>query len=177
MQKQQAGPIPDSYWVRPDKLMAGAYPRVWDDEMSRVELGQLLEAGVTFFLDLTEAGEYYLESYAPLLKEEAAARERSVEHRRMPIRDMDTPTPAEMKHILDTIDTALAAGQVIYLHCFGGIGRTGTVVGCYLVRRGLDGQAALAEIIRLRQGIPGGWKSSPQTEAQREMVREWPVGG
>ena len=32
---------------------------------------------------------------------------------------------------------------------------------------------ALAEIARLRHGMPGGWRRSPQTAAQRAMVRGW----
>ena len=76
----------------------------------------------------------------------------------MPIHDVSTPTQAQMARILDAIDAALAVGHAVYLHCYGGIGRTGTVVGCYLVRHGMDGEEALAEIARLRQGTPDGWK-------------------
>jgi protein-tyrosine phosphatase len=169
-------PIPDSYWVRPGQLLAGEYPRNLDDRASRPKLRRLLEAGVTFFLDLTEAGEYSLKPYVQLLREEAKTLGRSVKHQRMPIRDMDTPTPAHMTHILDTIDAALTAGQTVYVHCYGGIGRTGTVVGCYLARHGMSGEEALAEIARLRQGTPDEWVTSPETEVQRQMVRGWPVG-
>ncbi len=177
MQEQQTRPIPDSYWVRPGKLLAGEYPRTLDDEISQVKLGRFLEAGVTFFLDLTQAGEYRLKPYASLLEAIAAGLGQEVLHQRMPIRDLDTPTLAKMARILDTIDTALEANHIVYVHCFGGIGRTGTVIGCYLVRHGLNSEAALAEIARLRQGIPDGWRRSPETEAQRQMVRSWPVGG
>ena len=38
-----------------------------------------------------------------------------------------------------------AAGGV-YVHCWGGIGRTGTTVGCWFVRHGRTGDQALAEI-------------------------------
>jgi protein-tyrosine phosphatase len=176
MQKHHDRPVPNAYWVRPGKLLAGEYPRTIDNKSSRIKLGQLLEAGVTFFLDLTEAGEYHLKSYAGLLRQEATARKQTVEYRRMSIRDRGTPTPAEMKRILDTIDAELAAGRVVYVHCFGGIGRTGTVVGCHLVRRGLSGEAALAEITRLRRGTPTEWQPSPETEAQEQMVRDWSKG-
>ena len=81
-----------------------------------------------------------------------------------------------MIRILDALDGALAEGQVVYLHCYAGIGRTGTVVGCYLVRHGLHGSEALREIQRLRQGVPDGWVTSPETRVQREMVWNWPVG-
>jgi hypothetical protein len=169
-------PIPNSYWVRPGQLLAGEYPMDWDDQMSRQKICRLLEAGVTFFLDLTQAGEYGLKPYTPLMEEEAAAMGRSVKHQRMPIRDRGTPTLEEMARVLDTLDAALAQGQTVYVHCYGGIGRTGTVVGCHLVRHSLGGEEALEEIARLRQATPAGWVTSPETKAQRQMVRNWPPG-
>ena len=90
---------------------------------------------------------------------------------------MGTPTLGEMVGILDTIDAALNAGHTIYVHCYGGIGWTGTVVGCFMVRHGISGAEALNEIAHLRQGTPDGWKSSPETKAQREMVLNWLVEG
>ena len=169
-------PIPDSYWVRPNQLLAGEYPRTPETQTSRTKLSRFLSAGVTFLLDLTEAGEYNLKPYASLLRDLTVGSDRPPIHHRLPIQDMGTPSPARMKQILDTIDTALSEGEVVYLHCFGGIGRTGTVVGCYLVRHGLSGEAALAEIARLRQNTPDDWQESPETTAQRQMVLEWPVG-
>lgn len=169
-------PIPASYWIQPGRFLAGEYPGEWNDRASRLRLRQFLEAGLSFFLDLTEAGEYGLRPYQPLLKKEASKLRRSVEHQRLSIPDRGTPTPKQMTHILDTIDSALAAGQTVYVHCYAGIGRTGTVVGCYLVRHGMDGEEALSEIARLRQGIPGDWMTSPETDRQREMVRRWNAG-
>ena len=90
---------------------------------------------------------------------------------------METPTQEEMAGILDTIDAALDAGHTVYVHCYGGIGRTGTVIGCYLVRHGMSGEEALEEIAGLRQGTPDGWKRSPETEPQRQMVQNWLVEG
>ena len=163
-------PISDCYWVHPGQLLAGEYPRDWDDDTSRHK------AGVVFFLDLTEAGEYGLRPYRPLFREEAVAPGQAVDHCRMPIRDMDTPTPQEMVRILDTIDAQLAEGHTVYVHCFGGIGRTGTVVGCYLVRHGKSGREALDEIESLRRDVPAAWQRSPETEMQRQMVRAWCIG-
>jgi protein-tyrosine phosphatase len=174
---QSNHPIPDSYWVEPDQLLAGEYPRDWDDQTSQQKLRRLLEAGVTLFLDLTETGEYGLKAYTRLLQEEAAVLDHSVEHHRVPIQDGGTPTVEGMKHILDVIDTAIAAGQTVYVHCYGGIGRTGTVVGCHLVRQGMGGEEALGQIAQLRRETPDGWVTSPETASQRQMVRDWPVGG
>jgi protein-tyrosine phosphatase len=157
-------------------LLAGEYPSDWNEQLSREKLRRLLEAGVTFFLDLTEVGEYGLRSYAPLLDQEAAVLGREVEHQRISIPDRGTPTSETMTDILDTIDATLGAGGTVYVHCYAGIGRTGTVIGCHLARHSMEGEEALDEIARLRQGISDGWITSPETAAQREMVREWPTG-
>jgi len=109
MIRQHKNPIPDSYWVQPGQLLAGEYPGALQDERARQKLCQLLRAGVSFFLDLTEEGEYGLKPYAPLLHKEAVALGCSTEHHRRPIRDMETPTQEEMAGILDTIDAALNA--------------------------------------------------------------------
>jgi len=81
-----------------------------------------------------------------------------------------------MVRILDMIDAELAEGRTVYVHCFGGIGRTGTVVGCHLVRHGKSGREALDEIEYLRRDTPAAWQRSPETETQRQMVRAWRVG-
>src|SRR3712207_6971239 len=47
-----------------------------------------------------------------------------------------------------------AEGGLPYVHCWGGIGRTGTVVGCYLVEHGMDGEQAIAAIAEWRAGTP-----------------------
>lgn len=170
MSGEKSLPVPDSYWVQ-SNLLAGEYPGALDAEQARVKLRRFLQAGITFFLDLTEEGE--LHAYAPLLLQEAAAQGVNIEHRRIAIRDLSTPSRATMVDILATVDQALAAGHIVYVHCWGGIGRTGTVAGCYLVQRGWSGPEALAEIARRRAGTPDGWRSSPETEAQRQMVLEW----
>ncbi len=161
-------PIPNSYWVLPGRFLAGGYPGDVDDDEAREKVHRLLAVGVDFFLDLTEAEE--LNPYEPFLREAAAGR--PVVYRRMPIHDFSIPTVEEMAAILDAIDAALAAGRSLYLHCWGGSGRTGTVVGCYLVRRGMPGEEALCEIARLRRGV-ASVRCSPETPEQREMVRGW----
>ncbi|MEW5873032.1 MAG: hypothetical protein AB1894_27480 [Chloroflexota bacterium] len=169
--------IPDSYWVLPGCFMAGEYPCSLDEAQARRKARWLLEMGVSFCLDLTQAGEAGLCLYAPLLYEEAAAMGRQVRHERMPVPDMTAPSVEEMKRILDALDAALAQGQVVYAHCYGGIGRTGTLVGCYLARHGMaQGEAAIARIAELRRGTPDGWKRSPETEAQRRLVTGWAIG-
>jgi protein-tyrosine phosphatase len=90
--------------------------------------------------------------------------------------DMSVPRrAAEMAAILDAIDDALGQGRTVYVHCWGGIGRTGAVVGCWLVRHGLTGQGALDQIAEWWQHVEKVHRQpfSPETPAQRDYVRTW----
>lgn len=140
----------------PGCLLAGEYPGAKKDAEARRKLSLFLSAGFTFYLDLTEESE--LEPYAHLLQEEAAARGKGVENRRMPIPDLGNSSPAKMTRILDTLDAAIETGHRVCAHCWGGIGHTGTIVGSYLLRRGLTGGQVPAEIACLRQDTPDAWR-------------------
>jgi hypothetical protein len=167
-----ARPIPESYWVVPGRLLAGEYPGARDQRVAQRKVQRLLRAGVTCFIDLTEQGEGQLRPYWPLVLE-AAPDQADIEHQRWPIRDMGVPEQADMSDILRAIEDALARRQVVYLHCWGGIGRTGTVVACYLAQHGLDGGAALERLALLRQGTPDSHRRSPETDAQCTFVLAW----
>jgi len=64
------------------------------------------------------------------------------------------------------------------VHCWGGVGRTGTVVGCWLARHGIaNGEEVLDHIARLRQGdLARRDRPSPETDTQRALVRSWRKG-
>jgi protein tyrosine/serine phosphatase len=166
-------PIPESYWVLPGRFLAGEYPGGFGAERVRRRVDAFLKAGINTFIDLTGPDE--LPSYLPILTEKAEAHKQQVETINLPIRDFGLPTRAEMVIILDTIDAALAKGRNVYLHCWGGIGRTGTTVGCYLVRHGLTGEQALARIAEWWQVDPRRtyYPRSPETDEQVKFVREW----
>ena len=78
-----------------------------------------------------------------------------------------------MASILDAIRAEIEARRPVYFHCWGGIGRTGTVAGCWLVDRGLSGDEAIERINELRRATPDGYRQSPETEAQRLFIRQW----
>jgi phage tail protein X len=154
-----AVPAPLHYDVA-DNLLAGAYP------CSQVEVEALERVGVTVFVDLTHPSDP-LDAYDVHL----------VGARRVPqpIPDMGTPSHGQLIRILDAVDAARARGDTVYVHCWGGVGRTGTVVGCWLVRHGLDGGDPLAAISALRAALPDA-RPSPETAAQAALVRAWRAG-
>lgn len=161
----RAGPISESYWVEPGKLCAGEYPYALDPGEGSTKLAAIRAAGINTFVDLTEEGEYGLRSY----REEVG----DLEHVRFAIRDEDVPSTDAMRSTLDAIDEAIARGRTVYLHCWGGHGRTGTVAGCYLVRHGHSPAKALASIADWRRGLPDSDRLSPATAEQRRFVEGW----
>jgi atypical dual specificity phosphatase len=158
------GRLPD---VRPPtvietgRLIAGRHPCALGPEGAPQEVRDLVDQGVTLFLDLTRRGE--LEPYAPLVGAPARYANR-------PIVDFSIPTRDGLVAILDEIDAELDAGGVVYVHCWAGCGRTGVVVGSWLVRHGVDPAEALRRIAEAR-GL-----GCPQTLEQRIFVLDWRRG-
>ena len=174
--KINSQPIVNSYWVITGRFRAGEYPGSNQDEETRKKLRWLLDQGTNLMLDLTEVGETGMKPYSHLLYEEADKIQMPVRYKRLPIPDFTIPSHDMMEEILNFLDLSLIERKNIYIHCLGGQGRTGTVVGCYLVRHGMAGDLALAMIKEFRKGIPGKHEQSPETEGQRKMVMEWSKG-
>lgn len=176
-------PIDDSYVVPGTRLIAGEYPGCAPDvpaDEAEAKLRAFLRAGIDVFVDLTDPADR-LEPYHASICALAGDRPLPV-HLSLPIRDMDVCDVSTMTRILDVIDSHLDAGRTVYVHCWGGVGRTGTVVGCWLARHGGSGEAALEMVAALfsqmspkKLAAHAGW-GSPQTEAQRAMVRRWVAG-
>jgi len=173
MTTPQKRPIPESYWVEPGILLAGEYPALFDVQLTLKRLDTFIQAGFTTFIDLTKPNENI--AYVQTLMEAARLYEQEVKHLRFPIGDFGLPTPELMNSILNTIDENLKGGKKIYLHCWGGIGRTGTTVGCYLVRRGKTGAEALSQLAEWWQTVPKSriHGHSPETREQVEFIRNW----
>jgi ADP-ribosylglycohydrolase len=157
-------PVAEAYWVIPDRFLAGKHPGGRNPKDVERRLAPLLAAGFDAFIDLTEPGE--LPPYDLYLPD-------GVYYARKPIPDHGLPRqPAHMTEILSTLDAALDAGRRVYLHCRAGIGRTGTVVACHLIDRGLTPAAALAQLNRLwlQSDRADTWPEVPETDEQREFI-------
>jgi protein-tyrosine phosphatase len=147
--------------IDPGRLIAGRHPCAWGPENAPAEVRELSAAGVTLFLDLTQDGE--LDPYAYLVSPPSR-------HLRMSIHDFSVPTPGHLVETLDVIDAELGTGGLVYVHCWAGCGRTGVVVGAWLVRHGTAPNDALTRIAEAR-GL-----GCPQTLEQRMMVLGWQAG-
>lgn len=155
-----ARPHPNCYWVLPGRLLGGEYPLR--------HLEALHAAGVTDFIDLT-ADDESLPGYQAGL---APGQRRQ----RFSITDYSVPGEPLMRTILAALRSLLAdPTRRIYLHCQGGVGRTGTVVGCLLVESGFAPDEALDLLARKWQGVAKRDRApeSPETAEQRACIARW----
>ena len=176
-------PMRNSYRVTAANLIGGEYPgsppNASDLDMV-AKLDAYLDAGITAFIDLTELGE--LEPYHDTLAALARGHQLDVIIERFPIPDVGICDTATMRTILDRIDALRAEERTVYVHCYGGIGRTGMVIGCWLVRHGTGPEHALAQVDNGFRSMsaeklarnPG--KTAPETSEQKRVVREWAAG-
>ncbi len=168
-------PIPNSYWVVDGLLLAGEYPGGYDPDDTRERLGRFLAAGIRVFYDLTEPRE--LQPYDALLDDVATERHMDVQYERVPIRNRAVPDRDRVRRLLASIGRNIDAGLPCYVHCWGGVGRTGTIIGCWMIeRQRLGGGDALAQIAELRALTPHGRTTSPETEEQCAFVEAWAGG-
>jgi atypical dual specificity phosphatase len=84
----------------------------------------------------------------------------------VPVIDMEAPTPEQIERCMSTIAKANDRSLGVAVHCGAGLGRTGVVVACYFVTKGLTAQNAVARTRRLRPG-------SIETDAQALAVEEY----
>ena len=147
--------------IAPGRLVAGRHPCAWSPDEAPEAVEKLLRDGVTLFLDLTQDGE--LEPYAELVTPPAR-------YAQAPIRDLSVPSGTALVETLDLIDEEIERGGIVYVHCWAGCGRTGVIVGTWLVRHGTPPQEALARIAETR-GL-----GCPQTLEQRLLVLSWESG-
>ena len=156
-----------AYWVEPGRLLAGEYPGHPNAETARRRIDLLADHGIRTFVDLTTPADG-LEPYEAVLAAVAADRGIDLVRAPHPIPDLGVVDRAGYDAILATI----TASDGAYVHCWGGVGRTGTVVGCLLVDGGLTAEEALVELAELRAGTGKADRPSPETEVQREVIRD-----
>lgn len=81
----------------------------------------------------------------------------------VPVEDMEAPTQEQLDQCVSAIAKAHAHQMAVTVHCGAGQGRTGVVLACYFVTKGLTAANAIAKVRRLRPG-------SVETEEQSEAV-------
>ena len=143
------------HWIAPDQLAGCPMPGIVAS--LEYDLSALRDVGITVLVNLTDRE----------LPEETLAQYgiRSVQFK---IEDRRAPPVMWIKMLLVQIDKLLAKGDVLAVHCLAGLGRTGTVLGAWLIKKGLTAEEALK---RLRQ-IDAGYVQSKEQEDLLYMLEE-----
>ncbi|MBR4119254.1 MAG: dual specificity protein phosphatase family protein [Bacteroidales bacterium] len=162
---------PLSYSYRVDKnIWAGEYPvRNWDRDLKIKQLKFLTDFGINSFLDLTTEGE--MPPYSTCLNND-------IIRYSLPIVNRGIPKSVEsVVEIFRTIEDLLIRKPEtkLYIHCVGGVGRTGTIVSCYFVYfKHMNANDALAEMQRrYLTHQRSRWISAPETELQVQFVNDF----
>ncbi|SMP44025.1 Dual specificity phosphatase, catalytic domain [Desulfonatronum zhilinae] len=121
------------YWVTPN-LATGPAPMSYD------HLDHLRAEGVDAILNLCAE---YCDLHDIEFKQ-------GFEVHYLPIEDEEAPQLQALEEALAWLDEAIYLGKKVYVHCRHGIGRTGTVISAYLLRRGLGSKLVKQKIKKLR---------------------------
>ena len=147
----------------PGKLALAARPR--GGEWLHDEITAWSQAGVNTVFSLLTGEE---EQDLNLRKESAEARAQGMKFLSLPIPDRQVPTSeSALTKALEKVETDLAAGRNVVLHCRQGVGRSGLVAACLLLTKGMDAESALSLVSEARG------TQVPETAEQRRWIRHY----
>lgn len=158
-----------AWWVQPGRLLAGEYPGHADAVRARHKVDLLVDAGIRTIVDLTTPADR-LDPYEPVIGAVSAARQLDLHHESFPIPDLGIVDDDLYDTVTAMIERGLERGGV-YVHCWGGIGRTGTVVGCVLADEGLGYNEIVERLAILRHGSRKQNRPAPEMPVQHELIK------
>lgn len=157
-------------WVLQGRLIQGAHPSSLDDDVHIELLDTILKTRVNTFVSLLEEDEQSMfRPYEEYVKMLAFKRIKFI---KLPIPDMGITEDRRIwklaKHIVRRLQTS---NDVFYVHCWGGHGRSGTLVSLVLVLLGMSAEKAIRYVNRCHKSRSyNGDVPSPQTLEQIDQV-------
>ena len=149
-------------------VYAGEYPGDKYGEKATEKLKRMYHFGIRHFIDLTEEGE--LCPYNHLLPSDTT-------YTRFPIPDCGVPKSIEsVRRLLLRIEELKKMEGYVYVHCWGGVGRTGTIVACYLSQNSEEPDLnKTLEVLRGRfSEMPkSAYRETPETKEQIDFIEQF----
>ena len=149
-------------------VYAGEYPGDKYGEKATGKLKRMYHFGIRHFIDLTEEGE--LCPYNHLLPSDTT-------YTRFPIPDCGVPKSIEsVRRLLLRIEELKKIEGYVYVHCWGGVGRTGTIVACYLSQNSEEPDLnKTLEVLRGRfSEMPkSAYRETPETKEQIDFIEQF----
>ena len=161
-------PLYQSYYLKTRNIFAGEYPGDKNGEKAQVKIDQMAHFGVRHFIDLTEEGE--LRPYSHLLP-------KGCTYTRFQIHDVSVPDSVEsVSRLIDHIhELSKRDDGYVYIHCWGGVGRTGTIVGCLLSHQyDFDYEITMNVLKNAFSDCPkSAYRNIPETQEQCDFIARY----
>ena len=140
---------PDNFsWLVDDKLAGSAIPT------SKDEINWLHEQGVKSIVTIRE--EPLDENWVGEMK-----------YLHVHSNDMGVPTFDDLKESVDFIHNRIEDNEPVMVHCLAGLGRTGTILACYLIKyEKMSAEDAIQHVREKRHG-------SIQSFVQEELIFQY----
>lgn len=154
------------HWLEgpwPGKLALEARPRGgdWLDD----ELAQWRRAGVDEVVSLLTPEE---ENSLELRQEAQTTKKFGMQFTSLPIQDRHVPeSEIRLEETLARMNRELFSGRNLLVHCRQGVGRTGLVAACLLIKNGMSPGAAV-DAVSATRGLP-----IPETQEQRDFIERY----
>ncbi|KAJ5075721.1 dual specificity protein phosphatase dsp8-related [Anaeramoeba ignava] len=175
MIKTFRGPTKWSNWVIPDKLLASAYPGYLTEEKHNEILSSLYSKEISVYVNLMESFELkrfrsYRDGLEKIHKEKSA--DFKLEFLHFPIEDGSITDDDNIDKFTDNLIEKLNSDVKMLVHCWGGHGRTGTIVSLILGKMYSLSPEEVFSRIQIYHDFrldPRGFLS-PETQIQRDQV-------
>jgi len=114
------------------------------------------------FATLKEMGIGAVVSLTPVPLPRKLLYEHDMAYLHLPVENFEAPEIGQIKRFVEFCEENIRSSRAVLVHCLAGLGRTGTMLACYLVSEGMPPDAAIDYV---RERRPGSIETEEQEQA------------